>query len=40
MKLKLKGLQFDTTEEIQAESPRVLDALRVKHFQEIGRAHV
>jgi hypothetical protein len=34
MKLKLKGLQFDTNEEIQAELPRVLDALRVKHFQE------
>jgi hypothetical protein len=28
MKLKLKGRRFDTTEEIQAESPRVLDTDR------------
>jgi hypothetical protein len=28
MKLKLKGRQFDTTEEIQAESQRVLDTDR------------
>jgi hypothetical protein len=28
MKLKLKGRQFDTTEEIQAESLRVLDTDR------------
>jgi len=28
MKLKLKGSQFDTTEEIQAESLRVLDTDR------------
>jgi hypothetical protein len=34
MKLKLKGRHFDTTEEIQAESPRVLDTLTEKHFQE------
>jgi hypothetical protein len=34
IKLKLKGLQFDTTEEIQAESPRVLDTLQGKHFQK------
>jgi hypothetical protein len=34
MKLKLKGLRFDTTEEIQAESQRVLDTLREKDFQE------
>jgi hypothetical protein len=27
MKLKLKGRRFDTTEEIQAESQRVLDNL-------------
>jgi hypothetical protein len=34
MKLKLKGLQFDTTEEIQVESQRVLDTLTEKDFQE------
>jgi hypothetical protein len=34
MKLKLKGRWFDTTEEIQAKSPRVLDALTEKDFQE------
>jgi hypothetical protein len=28
MKLKLKGLRFDTTEEIQAKSQRVLDTDR------------
>jgi hypothetical protein len=28
MKLKLKGRQFDTTEEIQAESQRILDTDR------------
>jgi hypothetical protein len=28
MKLKLKGSRFDTTEEIQAESLRVLDTLK------------
>jgi len=35
MKLKLKGRQFDTTEEIQAESQRVLDTLIEKEFQEV-----
>jgi hypothetical protein len=34
MKLKLKGRQFDTIEEIQAESQRVLDTLTEKDFQE------
>jgi hypothetical protein len=34
MKLKLKGCWFDTTEEIQAESQRVLDTLTEKDFQE------
>jgi transposase len=34
MKLKLKGHHFDTTEEIQAESQRVLDTLIEKDFQE------
>ena len=34
LKLKLKGCQFDTTEEIQAESQRVLDNLTEKDFQE------
>jgi len=34
LKLKLKGCQFDTTEEIQAESRRVLDTLTEKDFQE------
>jgi hypothetical protein len=34
MKLKLKGHWFDTTEEIQAESQRVLDTLTEKDFQE------
>jgi hypothetical protein len=32
--LKLKGRQFDTTEEIQAEWQRVLDTLTEKDFQE------
>jgi hypothetical protein len=32
-KLKLKGRRFDTTEEIQAESQRVLDTLTEKDFQ-------
>jgi hypothetical protein len=35
MKLKLKGHRFDTTEEIQAESQRVLDTLTEKDFQEV-----
>jgi hypothetical protein len=34
MKLKLKGHRFDTTEENQAESQRVLDTLTEKYFQE------
>jgi histone-lysine N-methyltransferase SETMAR len=34
MKLKLKGRRFDTIEEIQAESQRVLDTLTEKDLQE------
>ena len=34
MTLKLKGRRFDTTEEIQAESQRVLDTLVEKDFQK------
>jgi hypothetical protein len=34
MKLKLKGRRFDTTEEIQAESQRVLGTLTGKDVQE------
>jgi hypothetical protein len=34
MKLKLNGRRFDTIEEIQAESQRVLDTLTGKDFQE------
>jgi hypothetical protein len=34
MKLKLKGRRFDTIEEIQTESRRVLDTLTEKDFQE------
>jgi hypothetical protein len=34
IKLKLKGRRFDTIEEIQAESQRVLYALTEKDFQE------
>jgi hypothetical protein len=34
MKLKLKGRRFDTIEEIQADSQRVLDTLTEKDFQE------
>jgi hypothetical protein len=33
-KLKLKGRRFDTIQEIQAESLRVLDTLKEKNFQE------
>jgi hypothetical protein len=33
-KLKLKRRRFDTIEEIQAESPRVLDTLTEQNFQE------
>jgi hypothetical protein len=35
MKLKLKGRPFDTTEDIEAESQRVLDTLTEKDFQEV-----
>jgi hypothetical protein len=34
MKLKLKGSRFDKTEDIQAESQRLLDTLTEKNFQE------
>jgi hypothetical protein len=34
MKLKLKGRRFDTIEEIQTESQRMLDTLIEKDFQE------
>jgi hypothetical protein len=34
MKLKLKGRRFDTIEEIQGESQRVLDTVTEKDFQE------
>jgi hypothetical protein len=34
MKLKLKGRRFDTTEEIQVESQRLVDTLTEKDFQE------
>jgi hypothetical protein len=34
MKSKLKRRRFDATEEIQAESQRVLDTLTEKDFQE------
>jgi len=34
MKLKLKGRRFDTIEEIQAETQKVLDTLTEKDFQE------
>jgi hypothetical protein len=34
MKLKLKGRRFDTIEEIQAESQRVLDSVTEKSLQE------
>jgi len=34
MKLKLKGRRFNTTEEIQAETQKVLDTLTEKDFQE------
>jgi hypothetical protein len=35
MKSKLKGRRFDTIEEIQAKSQRVLDTLLEKDFQEV-----
>jgi hypothetical protein len=34
MKWKLEGRRFDTSEDIQAESKRVLDSLTEKNFQE------
>jgi hypothetical protein len=34
MKLKLKGRRFDTIEEIQTESQRLLDTLTGRDFQE------
>jgi hypothetical protein len=34
MKLKLKGRRFDNTEEIQAESQRMLDPLTENYFHE------
>jgi hypothetical protein len=34
LQLKLKGCQFDTIEEIPAESQKVLDTLTEKDFQE------
>jgi len=34
MKFKLKGRRFDTIEEIQAETQKVLDTLTEKDFQE------
>jgi hypothetical protein len=34
IKLKLKGRRFDTIEEIQTESQRVLDTLTENDFQE------
>jgi hypothetical protein len=34
MKLKVKGHRFDTNEEIEAESQRVLDTLKENYFQE------
>jgi hypothetical protein len=37
LKLKLKGRRFDTTEEIQAESQRVLDSLTEQDFQEASK---
>jgi hypothetical protein len=35
VKLKLKGRRFDTIEEIQAESQRVLDTVTEKDFKEV-----
>jgi hypothetical protein len=34
MKLKLKGRRFDTTEDIQAETQKVLDTLTEKNLQD------
>ena len=38
MKLKLKGRQFDTIEEIQAESQRLLDTLIEKDFRKHSKS--
>jgi hypothetical protein len=35
--MKLKGRRFDTIEEIQAESQRVLDTLKEKDLQEVSQ---
>jgi hypothetical protein len=35
MNLKLKGRRFDTIDEMQTESQRVLDSLREKDLQEV-----
>jgi hypothetical protein len=37
IKFKFKGCRFDTNEEIQTESQRVLDTLREKDFQEASQ---
>jgi hypothetical protein len=37
MKIKLKGRRFDTVEEIQAESQKVLNTLTQKDFQDSFR---
>jgi len=37
MKLQLKGRRFDTIEEIQAESRRVLDILIEKDFRKCSK---
>jgi hypothetical protein len=37
VKLKLTGRRFDTIEDIQAESKRVLDSVTEKDFQEAFR---
>jgi len=34
MKLKLKGRRFDSIEDIEAETQKVLDSLTVKYFQD------
>jgi transposase len=38
MKIKLKGRRFDTVEEIQAESQKVLNMLTQKDFQDSFRS--
>jgi hypothetical protein len=37
MKLKLKGRRFDTIEEIQAESQKVLDTVTEKDLQKLSK---